>query len=211
MSLRQRKGFKAIAVFLAFAFAQVYVQTSFAGPGATRVSMPLPQRFVARLTIRGGPSATVNGASASSGATVLTGATIETPDQVSATLDLGPLGTVELQPNSAIQIDFSDDGNVRVKVLRGCVAIKKRGPGEAEAYTAEGASEKTNNKRKAMGFCYAQGNLNPLSSVGAATAAGGGGGGLFGLGTAATVAILGGGGAIVVIAIIATHGSNPSP
>ena len=212
MSLRQQKGYKAIAVFLAFAFAQVYVQTSFAGPGATKVSVPAPQRFVARLTIRGGPSATVNGASASSGATILTGATIETPDQVSATLDLGPLGTVDLQPNSAIQLDFDDSGNVRVKVLRGCVTIKKKGPGEAEAYTAEGSSEKTSSNRKGMGFCYLDGKLNPGSAAAAAVATGGGGGGgLFGLGTAATVAIIGGAGAITTIAIIGTHGRNPSP
>src|SRR6267378_8383458 len=118
MSLRQRKAFKAIAVFLAFAFAQVYVQTGFAGPGVSRVSVPVPQALVARLTIRGGSSATVNGASAVSGATVLTGATIETPDQVSATLDLGPLGTIDLEPNSSVQLDFTDDGNVRLKVLK---------------------------------------------------------------------------------------------
>ena len=210
MSLRQRKGFKAIAVFLAFAFAQVYVQTSFAGPGASRGFVPVPQRFVARLTVRGGTSATVNGASAASGATVLTGATIETPDQVSATLDLGPLGTVDLQPNSKIQIDFDDNGNVRVKVLKGCVTMKKKGAGEGEINTAEGASEKTNSNRKAMGFCYAEGKLNSLSSVAAAPAAGGGGG-LFGLGTAATVAIIGGATATTVIVIVGTHGSNPSP
>jgi hypothetical protein len=206
MSLRQRKAFKAIAVFLAFAFAQVYVQTSLAGPGVSRVSVPVPQRFVARLTIRGGPSATVNGASAVSGATVLTGATIETPDQVSATLDLGALGTIDLEPNSAAQIDFSDDGNVRVKVLRGCVTVKKKGSGEAEVYTAEGASEKTNNNRKAMGFCYLDGKLNPFGAL-----AGGGGGAGGGLSTAAKVAIFGGIGGGTIAIILGTRGGNPSP
>ena len=205
MSLRQRKGFKAIAVFLAFAFAQVYVQTSFAGPGVSRVSVPVPQRFVARLTIRGGPSATVNGASAISGATVLTGATIETPDQVSATLDLGALGTIDLEPNTSVQLDFSDDGNVRLKVLRGCAVVKKKGPGEAEVYTAEGASEKTNSKRKGMGFCYLDGKLNPF---GAAVGGGGAGGGLS---TAAKVAIFGGIGGGVLAIILGTRGRNPSP
>jgi hypothetical protein len=204
MSLRQRKGFKAIAVFLAFAFAQVYVQTSLAGPGAGRVSVPVPQQFVARLTIRGGPSATVNGASAVSGATVLTGATIETPDQVSATLDLGPLGTIDLDPNSAVQLDFTDDGNVRVKVLRGCVKVKKKGAGEAEVYTAEGASEKTNSNRKGMGFCYLDGKLNPIS------AGGGGGGAGGGLSTGAKIAIFAGLGGGAAAIIIGTRGDNPT-
>ena len=205
MSLRQRKAFKAIAVFLAFAFAQVYVQTSFAGPGVSRVSVPVPQRFVARLTLRGG-SATVNGASAVSGATVLTGATIETPDQVSATIDLGALGTIDLEPNTSVQLDFSDDGNVRLKILKGCAVMKKKGPGEAEAYTAEGASEKTNSNRKGMGFCYLDGKLNPFGA-----AAGGGGGAGGGLSTAAKVAIFGGIGGGTLAIILGTRGHNPSP
>lgn len=204
MSLRQQKAFKAIAVLLAFSFAQVYVQTSFAVPGPGRAPAPSPQQFVARLTIRGGPSATVNGASAVSGATVLTGATIETPDQVSATLDLGPLGTIDLEPGSSIQLDFTDDGNVRVKVLRGCVKVKKNGPGEAEVYTAEGASEKTNSNRKKFGFCYLDGKLNPLG------AAGGGAAGA-GLSTAAKVAIFGGIAGGTVGIILGTRGGNPSP
>ena len=205
MSLRQRKAFKAIAVFLAFSFAQVYVQTSFAGPGSSRVSVPVPQQFVARLTTRGGPI-TLNGASASSGATVLTGATLETPDQVSATIDLGPLGTVDLQPNSAAQLDFDDNGNVRVKLLRGCAVIKKKGKGVAEVYTAEGSSEKTDSKKKALGFCYASGKLNP---IGSALPSGGGGGG--GLSTAAKIAIFGGIGGAAIAIIVGTRGHNPSP
>lgn len=205
MSLRQRKAFKAIALILAFSFAQVYVQTSFAEPGAKVGSVPVPQALVARLTTRGG-AATVNGAGAGSGASILTGATIETPDQVSATIDLGSAGTVELAPNSSIQIDFADDGTVRVKVLRGCVTMKKKGSATGEMYTAEGASEKTSSNRKAMGFCYLDGKLNPLSTAGAASAGGGGG-----LSTAAKVAIFGGIAGGTVGIILGTRGGNPSP
>jgi hypothetical protein len=165
----------------------------------------VPQQFIARLTTTGNQPITVNSASASSGASLLTGATIETPAAVSATIDLGALGTVELQPNSSIQLDFDDSGNVRVKVLRGCVAIKKSGPGEAEAYTAEGASEKTNGNRKGMGFCYLNGGLNPL---GQAAAAGGAG---EGLGTGALVAIIAGGGALAAGLIWAFHGGGGNP
>ena len=208
MGLRQRKAYTAMAIFLAFSFAQVYVQTGFAEPGG-RVSAPVaPQQFIARLTTRGG-AATVNNASAASGATILTGATIETPDQVSATIDLGALGTVELPPGAKIQIDFDDNGNVRVKVLKGCVNVKKKGSGEAEVYTAEGASEKTNSSRKAMGFCFLDGKLNPMNSAGAT--GGGGGGGGAGLSTAAKVAIFGGIAGGTVAIIVGTHGGNPSP
>lgn len=192
-------------MFLAFALVQVCIQLSFAAPATAPA---VPQQFIARLTTTGNQPITVNNASASSGASLLTGATIETPAAVSATIDLGALGTVELQPNSSIQLDFDDSGNVRVKVLRGCVVIKKSGPGSGEMYTAEGASEKTNSNRKGMGFCYLNGGLNP---IGQAAAAGGAGG--EGIGTAALVAIIAGGGALAAGLIWAFHGGggNPSP
>jgi hypothetical protein len=199
---------RAIAAFLAFALVQVCLQLSFAAP-ATAAPV-VPQQFIARLTTTGNQAITVNGASAASGASLLTGATIETPAAVSATIDLGALGTVELQPNSSIQLDFDDTGNVRVKVLRGCVVINKKGPGEAEAYTAEGASEKSGSHKGGMGFCYANGGLSPAGQAAAAAAAGGGG---EGIGTAAIVAIIAGGGALAAGLIWAFHGGggNPSP
>jgi hypothetical protein len=204
MTNQRRIGSRATAVFLAFALVQICIQLSFAAP-ATAPAV-VPQQFIARLTTTGNQPITVNGVSAASGATLLTGADIATPAGVSATIDLGALGTVELQPNSEIQLDFDDNGNVRVKVLRGCVVIKKKGPGEAEAYTAEGASEKTNSNRKGMGFCYLNGGLNPIGQAVAGGTAG------EGIGTEALIAILAGGGALVAGLIWAFHhGGNPSP
>ena len=205
MTKQRRNASRATAVFLAFALVQVCIQLSFAAPAPAPA---VPQQFIARLTTTGNQPITVNGASAASGASLLTGATIETPAAVSATIDLGALGTVELQPGSSIQLDFDDNGNVRVKVLKGCVVMKKNGPGSGEVYTAEGASEKTNSNRKGMGFCYLNGGLNPLGQ--AAAAAGGTGGGI---GTEALVAILAGGGALAAGLIWAFHGGggNPSP
>src|SRR5882672_1885326 len=207
MTKQRRKVSRAIAVFLAVALVQVFVQLSFAAPTSPSAPVVVPQQFIARLTTTGNQPITVNNASAASGASLLTGATIETPAAVSATIDLGALGTIELQPNSSIQLDFDDSGNVRVKVLRGCVVIKKKGPGEAEAYTAEGASEKTNSNRKGMGFCYLNGGLNPIGQTAAAGGAAG-----EGIGTEALIAIIAGGGALAAGLIWAFHGGgNPSP
>ena len=207
MIKQRRNASRATAVFLAFALVQVCIQLSFAAPAPGPAVVP--QQFIARLTTTGNQPITVNNASAASGASLLTGATIETPAAVSATIDLGALGTVELQPNSSIQLDFDDNGNVRVKVLRGCVAIKKSGPGTGEIYTAEGASEKTNSNRKGMAFCFAGGGLSPFGQAAAAAAGGAGGG----IGTEALVAILAGGGALAAGLIWAFHGGggNPSP
>jgi len=154
MDTRRKKALKALAVFLAFSFAQIYVHAGPPNPGAAPSA---PQRAItARLTTKNNQPITVNGTSSGSGATILTGATIETPDQVGATIDLGDAGVVELQPNSKIQLDFDENGNVRVKVVRGCAVTKKKTnvlPGEMEIYT-DTASEKTNKKRNHMGFCF---------------------------------------------------------
>lgn len=197
---KQRRSFSsAMAVILAFALVQICIQASFAAPA-------VPQQYIARLTTSGNQPITVNNASAASGASLLTGATIETPAAVSATIDLGALGTIELQPNSSIQLDFDDNGNVRVKVLSGCVRMNKSGKGVGELYTDAGASEKTSNNRPGMGFCFLNGGLNPINT---ASAAGGGGGGI---GTDALIAIIAGGGALAAGLIWAFHGGgNPSP
>ena len=211
MTTQRRKVSRAIAVFLAVALVQISIQLSFAAPASPAAPLVVPQQFIARLTTTGNQPITVNNASAASGASLLTGATIETPAAVSATIDLGALGTIELQPNSSIQLDFDDNGNVRVKILRGCVVIKKSGPGEAEAYTAEGASEKTSNNRKGMGFCYLNGGLNPFGQSAVAVAGAGGAAG-EGIGTAAIIAIIAGGGALAAGLLWAFHhGGNPSP
>jgi hypothetical protein len=204
MSLRQRKAFKAIAVFLAFAFAQVYIQTGIAGPGATNnPTVPLPQQFVAKLVVKGNGTVTVNGNAAHTGDTVLTGATLETAD-AAATIDMGPNGTIELDPRSSIQVDFLADGSVRIKLITGCANVKKRGPGEAEMYTTDGDSQKTSRKRRGLGYCFLNGHLGPLTSAAPAAAAGG-------LSKAAWIAIAIGAGAGTTAIVLATRGRNPSP
>ena len=159
MTLRQQGSLIAIATLLTFCIAQEYAHTSLAKRGANSPKFPAPQQFIARLTTTGNQPITLNNAPAQSGASLLTGATIETPAAVSATIDLGALGTIEIQPKASIRLEFDDSGNVRVKALRGCVRMKKSGSGVGEVYTAEGASEKTNNNRKGLGFCYLNGRL----------------------------------------------------
>ena len=207
MTTKRQKGLRALAVFLAFAIAQISIQLSFAEPTSSSTALAVPQQFIARLTTTGGPI-TVNGLSAASGASLLTGATIETPAATSATIDLGELGTVELPANSSIQLDFADDGNIRVKILRGCAVVKKKGPGEAEVYTAEGSSEKSNSNRKGLAYCYANGGLSPLGQTAASSAGTGGG-----LSTGAKVAIVSAIIAVPVVLWAATRGDgrNPSP
>jgi hypothetical protein len=176
MKPRQKKALKALAVFLSFAFSQVYVSAAL--PGAAPGGVP-QQTLTARLTTRNNQPITVNGNAASSGATLLTGATIETPDQVGATIDLGDAGIVELQPNSKIQLEFDENGNVRVKVIRGCAMNRKKTnvlagkelPGEMELYS-DAESLKTDKKRRHVGGCLLpNGQLGSFGGGGLSSAA----------------------------------------
>src|SRR6267154_6900775 len=154
MDTRKGKILKSLTVVLAFSFAQVYVQAGLPTPAP---GAPAPQQVItARLTTKNNQPITVNGNSLGTGGTILTGATIETPDQVGASIDLGDAGVVELQPNAKIQLDFDENGNIRVKVLRGCIMTRKKNsvlPGELEIYTDQ-VSYKTDKKRKNLGGCF---------------------------------------------------------
>ena len=154
MATRPKKALTAVAVFLAFSFSQVYVQASSPNPAT---GAGAPQRVItASLTTKNNRPIVVNGNNMTTGGAILTGATIETPDQVSAIIDLGDAGVLEIKPNSKVQLDFDQNGNVRVKIIRGCAATRKKTnvlPGEMEIYTEQNASEKTNKKRRHMAFC----------------------------------------------------------
>ena len=166
MESRRSKALKALTVFLAFSFAQIYVQAGLPNPSPAPGA---PQRSItAKLITKNNQPITVNGNPLGTGGTILTGATIETPDQFGATIDLGDGGVVELQPNSKIQLDFDENGNVRVKVIRGCAVTKKKTnvlpDGVMEIYT-DTASEKTDKKRNHMGFCILpNGGLSAMSA-----------------------------------------------
>lgn len=201
MDTRRMKALKALAVLLAFSLAQIYVQAGLPGPAPGA-----PQRAItARLVTKNNQPITVNGNSTGTGATILTGATLETPDQVGATIDLGQAGVVELQPNAKIQLDFDENGNVRVKVLRGCAVTKKKSnvlPGEMEIYT-DSVSYKTDKKRNHLGGCFlANGTLGSLAGTAAGT-------GLSGAAIGGIVAA--GAGGAIALGVGLSRGGNPSP
>ena len=81
--------------------------------------------------------------------------------------------------------------------------MKKGSQGAGELYTAEGASEKSNNNRKSVAACYLpDGKLGPFSSGGAV-----GNGLSSGAKAGIGLGIAGG----VIVAIILGRGGNPSP
>src|SRR5688572_18707762 len=126
MDQRRRKargnGLRAVAALLVFSIAQIGLQVGLAEPSAGTAIAIAPQA-VGRLTTRNNQPIQVNGLSAASGASILSGATLETGADQSATVDLGPLGRVEISPNTKLTLTFDDQGNIKALVAFGCASV----------------------------------------------------------------------------------------
>lgn len=209
MSSKSKRITTAIALLLVFAISQVYVGVSFAASGSTLPSIApiatvsvLPQAATGILTTKGNKPITVNGAAAISGATIMSGAAIETPDGTGAMVSLGSLGSLDISAKAKLTLEFQN-GSVKVTVTEGCVTLHTKKGTTGEVDTPKGVAGKTDpGKDGSIRICP---DRTPAVVAGAA-----GAGGLFGLGTAATVAIIAGGITAVVVPVV-LHGGNPSP
>jgi len=227
MNLKDHRASKAIATLVLFAMAQVAIQIGFAAPSTSATpGAPIPQQFIARLTTRNNQPITVNGISATTGASILTGATIETGADQSATVNLGPLGTLDIAPNTKLVLTYDDSGNVKAVIIFGCAILTAKKKTKGEVATEQGTAGKTDPAAGGiLDICFPPGATSPIVGQGAAAAAGAGAGagaaagaaaagagGLFGLGTAATVAIFAGAGTAALTPLFFQNnpsGANP--
>lgn len=220
MKPRGSSSHKAIVLLIVFSFLQFYVVFALAGPsltGETTTLLPVaPQAIMGKLTTRGNQPVSVNGNNVTSGATILSGATIETGDGIGATINLGPLGTIDIAPNSKVTIEFSN-GQIKVTVVQGCAIVRNKKGTYAEIYTDKGlATHNDPNQKQAavLDICYPSGAPSPIVNQGAAANAGAGAGAAAaggGLPPAALAGIIIGGGAAIAVPVVLNRGSNPSP
>ncbi len=174
MNLKRRNGSRAIAALLLFSVVQFSLQA------ATLI----PQQLAGRLKTSNNQPVTINGLSANTGASILSGATIETGADQSATVDLGPLGSVDITPNTKVVLTF-EQGNAKATVITGCVTLKAEKGTTGEVATEQGATRKTDPAAGGvLDMCFPERAAVPPPSPSE------GAGGLFGLGKAATIAIL---------------------
>ena len=194
-------------VFLALAVTQMYVGTSFAlANPRTETPAPEPPPITAILMTRGNRPITVNGGNALGGATILTGSIIETPDQVGGVINVGSLSNLEIEPNSKVKLEFDENGNLKITVMRGCATARTKKNVTAQIDTSLGVAGKTDPKSRGfLGVCFPLGATAPTVTTVAAGAAATG----AGLGNLANILVLVGTGAGG--AILAFRGTNPSP
>jgi hypothetical protein len=209
MKVKQLNASRAIAILLTFAIAQISLQVGLAqGP-----------QFIARLTsTRGNQPILVNGLSAAPGASIVTGATIETLADQTAEINLGSFGTIELAPNTQLRIDYDQNGNTKVTLIRGCVVLRSKKNAEGEIVTEQGPAAKNDKKKNSvLDVCFINGQTTVNQSAaanaisGAAGTTGGGGGGLSAAATAGILAAVGGGILIAVVVSQDESSSRPNP
>ena len=216
----KRNGSRAIAALLLFSVIQIGLQVGLAEPNETSNATPIAPQLVGRLTTRNNQPITVNGLSANTGASIVTGATLETGADQSATVSLGPLGSLDIAPNTKVALTFDEQANVKAMVTFGCVILRAAKGTTGEITTQQGSAGKTDPAAGGvLEMCLPQGAAAPVVGPGVAVGAGAGtsapagaaaagGGGLFGLGVPATIAILAAGGAAATTPLF--FQSNPS-
>jgi hypothetical protein len=183
----------------------------------------VPQQLVARLITKNNQPISVNGNNAATGASIVTGATIETGNDQAATVNLGPLGTLDIAPNTRLVLTFDENGNVKVTVIRGCAILKTKKNTTGEVATEQGTAAKTDSKKDgALDICFPPGASGPVVNQGAAAAAGAGAqGAVAGVATtsimAPTIAVVTAGTAVALTPLVQNNEppggqvSNPSP
>src|SRR6266404_5007135 len=131
-------------------------------------------------------------------------AAMETPDLVGSTISLGSLSNLEIGPNTKLSIDYDENGNMRVNLVRGCATVRTKQNVLGQVDTVQGVAGKTDPKRKGfLSVCFPLGAAAPIVTVaeaaGAAAATGGSLAGIIAAGAAAGTLPF------------AFRGSNPSP
>ena len=197
MNSNSKRATRVIALILSFAVTQVYIGVSFAQAGAVagpnnNFTIAAVQETTGVVSIPSGKAITINGASAISGATVFSGASIETPAGVSSSVSLGSLGSLDIEPNTKLSVEFRE-GIIKVMLLQGCVTLRTNAGTAGEIASPKGVLGRTDPKADGtIRTCEPEGAVltAPATAVGPT-------GGLFGLGTVGNIALLAGFGVIV--------------
>jgi hypothetical protein len=197
---------KYVAFLLTFTLFTLSLDRCFAA-AAPLVSFAATPQIVGKLSTRGNRPIVVNGNNTEPGASILDGATIETPDGTGATISLGELGEIDLAPNTMAVITFSN-GQLKVTLKRGCAIVRSKQGVAGSIETPDGtnvpADQEDSNNRKRADVCFPLGATTPVVNAGAAANAGAGAGGASSAITPAVAGPTGGGlGAGTIAAITA--------
>ena len=146
MTSSGRKTVQALALLAALALPQVFVQASALGRHVSPRFALVPTPLAGKLATSQNKSILVNGNSVKSGTTILSGTQITTPAGVGATIDLGPLGRVDVAPDTKLTLNFTEN-SVNVELEKGHVALTTNKGVNGMVKTLEGMISRTDPSR----------------------------------------------------------------
>ena len=125
MKFNNRRTLIGTALLVATAILLTSVSAGFAAPNSRsgRTQLLSPQ-LIGVLTTQGNHPIKINGANVKSGGSVPSGALIETPNGVGATLRIPNLGSVCISPNSTLNIQFDPTSGITITLVHGCVILR---------------------------------------------------------------------------------------
>jgi hypothetical protein len=134
-----RHGMRAIAVLLIISLSQIYV---LANAGTTAATSAPTALVFGRLNLSGNKLILVNGNEADTGMTIFSGAQLQTPEAVEATVQLGPAGHLDIAANSSLTLKF-DSSSVDVYVTAGSALLSTNAGFTGTITTADGKVERS--------------------------------------------------------------------
>jgi hypothetical protein len=141
MLYESRHGRRAIAVLLIISLSQIYVLANARTTTTIATSAPNASVF-GRLNLSGNKLILVNGNEANTGMTIFSGAQLQTPEAVEATVQLGPAGHLDIAANSSLTLKF-DGSSVDVYVAAGSALLSTNAGFTGTITTADGKVERS--------------------------------------------------------------------
>lgn len=157
--------------------------------GVLQVQMLAAPTIMGTLRTRDNKPVLVNGNKVSSGTTILSGARIQSPDKVGATVDLASLGRLDFAPNTDFVVIF-DASKITVRLKAGYVVLTTRKGISGIVTTPDGKAFETDSSKLSSVIARTAGAQGPEASVPIGAAGG--------ISTGAAAGTVGGAGAAVV-------------
>lgn len=139
---KRQRATTAIALLLIFSISQIYVQANLSGESSSVKSAAATPARTGRLTTSGNQPVTLNGNLTHSGTTVLSGAQLQTPVGVEASVQLGRIGLLRLAPETSLTLNF-DDESIDVTLSSGSATLTTNEGFNGSITTPDGKTERT--------------------------------------------------------------------
>lgn len=149
LASRPRVSNRAVALLLTVVMFNVYImtgaRTSRAATNSNAGDITSNKLLVGRLALASDQFILVNGSNAVTGTTIFSGMHLQTPEGVSASVQLGTLGQLSFEPNTDLTLDFSQ-ARVEVRVTSGNATLVANEGINATLISADGKALRSEGK-----------------------------------------------------------------